>query len=393
MPKQKRVKTDYPGVYYIEGTSTATGKHERIYYIYYWKEGKKIEEKAGRQIEDAMTPARANALRADRISGKSLSNADRRAAKRQQENAIIWTLSKLWEEYKANKPLTKSVATDENRFKKHILPVLGHKQLKELAPLDLDRLRINLGKTLKPQTVKHVLGLIKRLSNFGISRRLCEGIGFKITVPKVSNLKTEDLSPEQMKKLLEAIEKKTHPHAGDMMRLALYTGMRRSEMFKLTWEDIDFQRNFIRLREPKGGDDQPIPMNEFARQLLLNRPRFKDSPYVFPGRQGKELVDINHALAEIKRASGLPRDFRALHGLRHVFASMLASSGQVDLYTLQKLLTHKSPVMTQRYAHLRDESLKRASALAGELLNETVQQKKSKCKKVAKLKPLHIRLE
>jgi hypothetical protein len=77
--------------------------------------------------------------------------------------------------------------------------------LKEIVPLDLDRLRINLGKTLKPQTVKHVLGLIKRLSNFGVSRRLCEGIGFKITVPKVSNLKTEDLSPEEMKKLLEAI--------------------------------------------------------------------------------------------------------------------------------------------------------------------------------------------
>ena len=50
-----------------------------------------------------------------------------------------------------------------------------------------------------------------------------------------------------------------------------------------------------------------------------------------------------------------------LHGLRHVFASTLASSGKVDMYTLQKLLTHKSPIMTQRYAHLRDDALKRAS--------------------------------
>jgi integrase len=122
-------------------------------------------------------------------------------------------------------------------------------------------------------------------------------------------------------------------------------------------------------------------MNEFARQLLLNRPRFRDSPYVFPGRQGKELIDINHALAEIKRAAGLPEDFRVLHGLRHVFASMLASSGQVDLYTLQKLLTHKSPIMTQRYAHLRDESLKRSSALAGNLVEEIFQPKKTEAKK------------
>jgi integrase len=49
---------------------------------------------------------------------------------------------------------------------------------------------------------------------------------------------------------------------------------------------------------------------------------------------------------------------------------MLASTGKVDLYTLSKLLTHKSSLMTQRYAHLRDETLKRASALAGELVNK-----------------------
>ena len=59
---------------------------------------------------------------------------------------------------------------------------------------------------------------------------------------------------------------------------------------------------------------------------------------------------------------------RPLHGLRHVFASTLASSGKVDMYTLQKLLTHKSPIMTQRYAHLRDDALKRASELAGRLI-------------------------
>ncbi|MBW2142596.1 MAG: tyrosine-type recombinase/integrase, partial [Deltaproteobacteria bacterium] len=73
----------------------------------------------------------------------------------------------------------------------------------------------------------------------------------------------------------------------------------------------------------------------------------------------------------IKKRAKLPKDFRPLHGLRHVYASTLASSGQVDLYTLQKLLTHKSPIMTQRYAHLRDETLKRASNLAGEMLGRT----------------------
>jgi integrase len=54
---------------------------------------------------------------------------------------------------------------------------------------------------------------------------------------------------------------------------------------------------------------------------------------------------------------------------------MLASSGQVDMYTLQKLLTHKSPQMTQRYAHLRDEALRKASDLAGDLIAQALKEK------------------
>jgi integrase len=96
---------------------------------------------------------------------------------------------------------------------------------------------------------------------------------------------------------------------------------------------------------------------------LLSHPR-GDAPYVFPGRKGKQRVEIKAPLRKIKRLAGLPEGFRPLHGLRHTYASILASSGQVDLYTLQKLLTHKSPLMTQRYAHLRDEALKRASQFA-----------------------------
>ena len=55
---------------------------------------------------------------------------------------------------------------------------------------------------------------------------------------------------------------------------------------------------------------------------------------------------------------------------------MLASSGQVDMYTLQKLLTHKSPAMTQRYAHLRDETLKNASNVANDIIVQSTKKKK-----------------
>jgi len=79
----------------------------------------------------------------------------------------------------------------------------------------------------------------------------------------------------------------------------------------------------------------------------------RTSEYIFPGEDGGQRVTIQKAVRRIRKTAGLPDTFRPLHGLRHAFASRLASSGQVDMYTLQKLLTHKSPVMTQRYAHLR----------------------------------------
>ena len=176
---------------------------------------------------------------------------------------------------------------------------------------------------------------------------------------------------------MEVIEADEHTQASRMMKLALYTGMRRGEMFRLRWEDIDFERGFIHLRDPKGGIDQKIPLNEATSGLLKSHPR-ADSPYIFPGRGGRQRTDIKKQVNRIKERAGLPKDFRALHGLRHTYASMLASSGQVDMYTLQKLLTHKSPQMTQRYAHLRDEALKKASNIADELINEIISRAKEK---------------
>jgi len=53
------------------GTAIATGKPEKIFYITYRRDGRLIEEKAGRQFSDRMTPAKASRMRAERIEGKS----------------------------------------------------------------------------------------------------------------------------------------------------------------------------------------------------------------------------------------------------------------------------------------------------------------------------------
>jgi len=363
--KVERIKTNYPGVYYIMSKAT-DGRPEKIYYIFYRKGGKQIEEKAGRQFQNDMTPARAARIRAQRIEGAA-SNQERREEARQE----VWTITRLWQGYSADRPITKSLTTDRSRFQKFIEPALGKKEPRELSPLDVDRLRISTAKNHKPQTVKHVIALLVRIINYGARLGLCPGLGFKPPTIKVHNLKTEDLSPEQLATLMEAINEDHDYQAANFMRLALCTGMRRGELFKLMWADIDFERGYITIRGPKGGKDQIIPLNRAARGVLESHPR-DESPFVFPGREGRQRTRYPKQIDAIRERAGLPPDFRPLHGLRHVYASMLASSGQVDLYTLQKLLTHKSAAMTQRYAHLRDEALRRASDFAGDLIGQAL---------------------
>ena len=366
-------------MYYIEASSSRKGKPERIYYIMYRRKSGLIEEKAGYQYRDDMTPARAALMRGERIKGNQPSNAGRREAEKAEKEAheARWTFNRLWDEYKSQKPDLKGHVTDENRFENYIKPFFGDKEPGELAPFDVDRLRLKLLKTKKPGTVKNVLELLRRISNFGMKKNLCLGVPFKIEMPRVNNLKTEDLTLDQLDSLMKAIDEDTNIQAASFMKMVLFTGMRRSELFKLKWEHVDFDRGFIHLIDPKGGPDQVIPLNDAARNLLETHEK-TDSPYVFPGRGGRQRVDIKKQVNRIRDRAGLPKDFRALHGLRHVYASMLASSGQVDLYTLQKLLTHKSPVMTQRYAHLRDETLKRAADLAGDIINGAMNGDKDK---------------
>ena len=367
-----RHKTSYPGVFYrirkrIGGTGT-----EKVFYAVFKRDGKAVETQVGRQYRDSMTPAKAATLRGQMIEGKAKTKADVRA-----EKAVkVWNLAELWTEYKAQRPMTKALDIDDNRFSNYVLPTLGKKEPGALVPLDIDRLRIKLLKDKSPQTVKHVIATIKRICHFGMNKGLCPGLTFRPQMPKVDNRVTEDLTPDQLRALLDAIAVDENKIIGAMMRMALVTGMRRGELFRLKWQDIDHHRGFIRITESKGGKAQEIPLNPMAREILAGLEQTSD--YVFPGENGGQRVSVQKASKRIRERAGLPKTFRPLHGLRHVFASQLASSGQVDMYVLQRLLTHKSPVMTQRYAHLRDAALRQASDLAGDIISEAMEGQKKR---------------
>ena len=374
MPKG-RFKTQYPGVYTRPKSCIGRSGKERVYYIRYRRGGRDsqlIEEVVGKESE-GMTPAKANRARIDRITGKALSNAEARAEQQAAKLAANgrMTVNNLWEAYKEAHPEHRGM--DQSRYDTHLKDAFGRMYPDEISTNDVGKLRVRLFKAQKaPATIQRVLVLLRAILNFGVQNGLCRPLDpqklvFKVI--KVDNLKTEVWTDEQLVRLLSALDQERDQDAAALIRLAMVTGMRKGALLALRWDDCDFTREIITLRgeAAKKGKTEHIPMSAAARQVL-ERIQRTDSAFVFPGRGGKRRADYRCIARRVKKRAELPDDFRLLHGLRHNYASRLASSGEVDMYTLQKLLTHETPAMTQRYAHLHDSAMKRAACVADVVL-------------------------
>lgn len=376
-----RIKTEYPGVVYIE-SSSKTGKYEKIFYIFYRKDGKQIEEKVGRSIRDNMTPAKANRIRTERIEGRQLSNNERREAEQavKEAEAGRWTVARIWTAYRDAHPQQASLKAWASIFNTHILSsAISEKTPADLVTLDIERLRRDVskakhkrtGKPLSDQTVKHVLSLLKRILRWAADvGHIQSPVHLKFKMPSVDNESTESMTPEQARAYFQALDEEIDQDAAAYFRFMLLTGIRKSALLALKWDDIDLDRAFLVLRgkAAKSGKTQSIPLSPGAVDVLKNI-YHTDSPFVWPGKDGGQRADFQRMGRRLRDKAGLPKNFRPCHGLRHCFASWLASSGQVDLYTLQRLLTHGSSAMTARYAHLADDALKRAASVADSIMD------------------------
>ena len=142
-------------------------------------------------------------------------------------------------------------------------------------------------------------------------------------------------------------------HLKPLVILALNTGLRRGELFALTWDDVDFDIANITVvgRHSKSGDSRHIPLNEEAIATLKEWRLQSGSRegLVFPGRGGRPFSTVKYAWANALNRAGI-KNFR-WHDLRHTFASNLVMKG-VDLNTVRELMGHADIKTTLIYAHL-----------------------------------------
>ena len=151
-----------------------------------------------------------------------------------------------------------------------------------------------------------------------------------------------------------------------MVQLALHTGMRRGELFKLEWSQVNLITRTVTITaaNAKSRKQRHIPLNDSALTALSRwQKQTTDSGLVFPNlKTGKPLTDIKKAWNKLLEDAKI-EGFR-FHDCRHTFASRLVM-GEVDLYTVKELMGHSSIEMTGKYAHLAPEKLLDAVGVIG----------------------------
>ena len=382
----------HQGVFgYDSATKRFNGKPDVCLYITFKVDGKKTTEKVG-WLSEGYTPQLASELRAKRIrdarhQGEVQTASDIRAEQRKTNRP----LAELKEHYFSSTrgQAIKGRSVDLARWTHH-LTFLEEKSVSELTQLDIERIKRNmLAKDLTPATIDHALRLLRRIVNHGAEHGLCPPLKFKIRFPKVNNIQTEFLSPEEAARLVATLDSWPRQDVARMVKLAMFSGMRRGELFKLKREHLDFAHGLITIAGPKGGKDANIPISPPVRAILEQQlafleaeeqrreqryrnttrraPEWQEQGYVFPGRGGAQRAECT-AIDKIKKAADLPKHFRPFHGLRHHYAVLLASSGEFNLDQIGQLLTHRSSDITRRYAHYLPESQQRAADRAAAII-------------------------
>jgi integrase len=168
-------------------------------------------------------------------------------------------------------------------------------------------------------------------------------------------------------------------------RLLAYTGMRRAEACDLTWEMVDWRHRCLRLPDSKTGK-KTVPLSSVALELLQTcrdraDKREQPSAYVIPSRTGGRVMPSTLTSTWVRLRRRLPGlESVRLHDLRHSAASDAINAG-VPLAVVSKILGHRKPSTTARYAHISDHALAEGVNMMGQAIAENSRRKGSRKKK------------
>jgi site-specific recombinase XerD len=202
----------------------------------------------------------------------------------------------------------------------------------------------------KPGTIKVKSVICRRFWNWMVKNDYCKSNPTNhIEGVKVNDSRTRFLSTDEIGAIIEH----SSPTMRVIIEVAIFTGLRRSTVLGLKWDDVDLDQMLITTKT-KGNVIARIPITEKLAIVLLAYRSLSSSAYLFPNKKGTGPLDSNALIEFRATCNKLGMKDVCFHTLRHSFAShFLKATG--NIYLLKEMLGHASISTTQRYAHIMNE--------------------------------------
>lgn len=228
---------------------------------------------------------------------------------------------------------------------------------------------------LKPATVRGYFDALRAFYTFLVADVIIEETANpmrRLSPPRVPQEIVEPLTEEQVRELLAVFNRRriTGHRNYIMCLLMLDTGLRVSEVARLTIGDVNFETRRLKVwgkgnkrRWAYMGTKLAEALGQYLQYCRPDLANGKDM--LFPSWGGRQMASrsISRIMQRHFDRAQIPRANSSAHRLRHTFAVNLLRNG-ANVFCLQRLLGHSSLSMTKRYVMLADEDLARSHAMA-----------------------------
>lgn len=259
---------------------------------------------------------------------------------------------------------------------KRIVKSFGNASAKSVTPLQIEKY-IAENDNYSPKTIKNTISFLSSAYKYAINKdELDKNPCDKVSLPKQNKKEIKVLAEEDIPRFMKALDNETMD-LKVLCELALFCGLRLSELLAITYEDINFDFKTIRIdksrHKVKGGtviqppkterSNRIVAVPDFIIEDIKNLEHITDCEYLI--QYCGEPMRHDYA---VRRMSIIRKryDFDiTIHGLRHTFASMLHKSGDFDLAEISAALGHANLSTTLNiYTHVMGGALNSQKRIA-----------------------------
>ena len=260
-------------------------------------------------------------------------------------------------------------------YDKRISPILGHKKIDTIKPMDVKLLQSGLVGVVSPRRIKNIRAVLNGILSDALDNDLITKN--PVSATKTIPLNDSEIYPFSMNEIALILENSEGQYR-NFFAFAFMTGMRSGEMIALKWSDIDFFKSEINISRTKrmGVEKCPkttagkrtIDIVDFLKPYLQNQYELTGhkNSYVFLNQDGEGYHDIRRIRdsAWRKTITKCGLKYRTIYQTRHSFATMMLENGE-DILWVSHTLGHKNTSITYDVytKYVKDKEKKRGSFL------------------------------